>query len=362
MVESGPDRATALPTAPRVVGQRPGGESLRDDPVVVRDDPQVVRDPGDRIATGPVRVVYIGGVGRSGSTLLDRMLGQLPHCCSLGETSVYIWRRSVQLNWKCSCGVPFWDCPFWHRVGERAFGGWDAVDVEEVLALREAVDKTKYIPLLASPRQPKAFAEKLDRYAEIVGRLYAAIAEVSGRRVLIDSGKFPSTPYLLRRVPGLELTVVHLVRNPCAVAHSWSRGKISSVAGIEDRSTTMMKWAPKRVARRYLTINPMVEALSLLRVPTVRMRYEDLIVRPREEVRRLAPLLPFPLDDDALRFIGDGSVELGVTHNNGGNLNRFRTGSVPLRLDEEWRTAMPAADRQMIERLTLPMRLRYGYR
>lgn len=361
MTESDPARSSTLSTAPGLVEQRTSTES--DDPVVVRDVLSVLPAPAPTgTPTTPVRVLYIGGVGRSGSTLLDRMLGQLPRCCSLGETSVYIWRRSVKLNWKCSCGLPFWDCPFWQQVGQRAFGGWEAVDVEEVLALRDAVDKTKYIPLLASPRQPKAFTDKLDRYAAIVGRLYTAIAEVSGKRVLIDSGKFPSTPYLLRRVPGLELAVVHLVRNPCAVAHSWSRGKISEVARFEGGPTKMMTWAPRRVARRYLTINPMVEVLSSLRVPTVRMRYEDLVVRPRAEVRRLAPLLPFPLDDDALGFIGDRSVELGVTHNNGGNVNRFRTGTVPLRLDEEWRTAMPQRDRQMIERLTFPMRYRYGYR
>ena len=46
----------------------------------------VVRPPGERIAeAGPVRVLYIGGLGRSGSTLLDRMLGQLDGVWSVGE-------------------------------------------------------------------------------------------------------------------------------------------------------------------------------------------------------------------------------------------------------------------------------------
>lgn len=356
MIDAGSTNASVVLTGPTVIRQRTG-EPVLPDPLVVPDDAA-----GGGTSKPTVHLLYIGGVGRSGSTLLDRMLGQLPGCWSLGETSVFIWRRSVKLNWKCSCGVHFSECPFWQEVGQRAFGGWDAVDVEEVLELRAAVDKTRYVPLLTSPRQPKAFATQLDRYTAILSRLYAGIAEVSGRRVLIDSGKFPSTPYVLRRIPEIELSVVHLIRNPCAVAHSWSRGRISDVARFDGGPEKMARWTPRRVARRYLTINPIVEALSLFGVPTVRMRYEDLVLKPRDEVRRLASLLPFPLDDRAMGFIGDGTVELGMTHTSGGNHNRFRTGAVPLRLDEEWRSAMSQHDRQLIERLTMPMRYRYGYR
>ena len=35
--------------------------------------------------TAPLRVLYLGGMGRSGSTLLERMLGEVPGACSLGD-------------------------------------------------------------------------------------------------------------------------------------------------------------------------------------------------------------------------------------------------------------------------------------
>src|SRR5438874_2616741 len=38
-----------------------------------------------------VPLLYVGGCGRSGSTLLDRMLGQVPNVCSLGEIG-HLWK------------------------------------------------------------------------------------------------------------------------------------------------------------------------------------------------------------------------------------------------------------------------------
>ena len=49
--------------------------------------------PAERpVPAGPVRVLFIGGLGRSGSTLLDRMLGRLDDVWSVGEL-VHLWER-----------------------------------------------------------------------------------------------------------------------------------------------------------------------------------------------------------------------------------------------------------------------------
>ena len=65
---------------------------------------------GERVAeAAPVRVLFIGGLGRSGSTLLDRMLGQLDGVWSVGEL-VHIWQRGLQENNLCGCGRRFRDC------------------------------------------------------------------------------------------------------------------------------------------------------------------------------------------------------------------------------------------------------------
>ena len=95
------------------------------------------------------RVVYLGGLGRSGSTLLERLLGELPGACSAGEV-VHMWQRGIVEGERCGCGQPFGECEFWCAVGQDAFGGWDAVDVGRIAQLRSEVDRTRYIPLLAA--------------------------------------------------------------------------------------------------------------------------------------------------------------------------------------------------------------------
>ena len=41
--------------------------------------------PGVRSPEYPVRVIYLGGLGRSGTTLLERLLGEIPGVCASGE-------------------------------------------------------------------------------------------------------------------------------------------------------------------------------------------------------------------------------------------------------------------------------------
>ena len=44
-----------------------------------------------------------------------------------------------------------------------------------------------------------------------------------------------------------------------------------------------------------------------------------------------------------------------------GNPARFRTGSIELQPDEEWRVKMGGADKNVVTALTAPLLLKYGY-
>ncbi len=100
------------------------------------------------MAGGRLRVLYLGGLGRSGSTLIERLIGQLPGVCPVGEL-VHLWERGITAGERCGCGEPFRECPFWQQVGKAAFGGWDEVEVSRVAALRARVDRNRFIPALA---------------------------------------------------------------------------------------------------------------------------------------------------------------------------------------------------------------------
>ena len=303
-------------------------------------------------------VLFIGGLGRSGSTLLDRMLGRLDDVWSVGEL-VHLWERGLKENNRCGCGQPFADCPFWGRVGEVAFGGWDSLDVEEILALKGSVDRNRFVPLMVLPALSPAYRARLARYLDLLERLYAAVREVSGRPLVVDASKHASHAFLVRRMRGVDLRLVHLVRDSRGVAFSWT--KRMRRAEVVSGDALMATDTPLRMSARYLGYNLLFHLLRLTGVRGLLQRYESLVRDPAAELARVLALAGRPPAAGELGFVGDGWVELGPSHALAGNPMRFRSGRVPLRVDEEWRGQLRRRHRLLTLASTWPLLLRYGY-
>jgi hypothetical protein len=173
------------------------------------------------------------------------LLGALPGCVSIGELR-HMWRRGIQLNQRCGCGEPFWDCPFWSAVGDRAFGGWDNAPHERMLDLQRQVDRYRQLPRLATMPVAAGVRRTVDEYAGNVGRVYRAVEEVAQSSTVIDSSKSPTFAVILQRVPGIDPVVLHLIRDSRAVAHSWSRRR--SMPEVVEGQAYMATYGPARAA------------------------------------------------------------------------------------------------------------------
>jgi hypothetical protein len=302
------------------------------------------------------RVLYIGGLGRSGSTVLELMLSQVPGVCAVGELR-HLWQRGLVDNVLCGCRTRFSECPFWTAVGECAFGSWDQIDAREVLELDAGLDRHRYIPSLIAPRGD--FAVRLRRYAELLTRLYTAISEVTGCRVVVDSSKDPPFAYILRKVPGIDLRLAHLVRDSRGAAFSWTRKRVRPE--VVDRETYMHTYRPATMAMQWLDYNMLFHALGRLGVPRQLMFYEAMIAAPEAHLRRVLRHV-----DESIEglppIVGAGHLRLEhTTHSISGNPVRFTDNAIPLRLDDEWRHAMPAHEQAAVLGLTWPLLLAYGY-
>lgn len=303
-----------------------------------------------------MKVLYIGGFGRSGSTLVERILGQLPGFCSSGEV-VFLWQRGLIDGQLCGCGTPVPECDFWGRVGKTAFGGWDEIDAHEMLALQKRVDRNRYIPSMVAPRLRPAAAADMERYTEVLSKLYRAIGEVAGARVVIDASKHASTAFLLRKVPGIDLRVVHLVRDSRGVAYSWTKEvKKPEVTGDD---AFMPQYSPSSSGRQWVAYNLMFDALGAIN-KTMVLRYESLLENPRAGLQQILEHAGEPPGDN-FDFLGDGYVDLAVDHTVAGNPMRFHQGRLDLRLDQAWTTKLPERDRKVVTAITWPLQLRYGY-
>jgi hypothetical protein len=306
------------------------------------------------------RVLYLGAVGRSGTTVLERVLCELPGFCSVGEL-VHLWARGVLADELCGCGRPFSECPFWTEVGERAFGGWDRALAERMQELRFRVDRARFIPRLIAPRLfgRRLFGHRDDELREYVGiylRLYRAISETTGGDVIVDSSKHSSLAFCLRTEPEIDLRVVHVVRDSRGVAYSWTK-EVRRPEGAGD-TALYPRFSPARSAALWVGHNLFFGLLDRLGTARRLLRYEDFVADPSTVLADLADFagLPVPVD-----VVHEGAVVLSPAHTVAGNPMRFRTGLTPLRQDDAWREQLPRRRRLLVSALTGPLLARYGY-
>jgi Sulfotransferase domain len=302
-------------------------------------------------------LVYVGGIGRSGSTLIERLLGELPGVCSVGEI-VHLWRRNLVDDERCGCGAAFSACEFWRAVGDRAFGGWGAVDPAEVLSLKASVDRNRHVPQLLRSSPPPSLARRIAAYADLYHRLHAAIAEVSGCPVVVDASKHGSLAACLHHRYGQSMRVVHVVRDPRAVAYSWSKHVRRPEATTSSPEQQMARYSASRAAAQWLTQNAIFAALARRGVATLRVRYEDFAAAPEKEFRKVAEFVGHRGD---IEFRADRLAPHTTGHAVSGNPMRFATGPVEVRPDEAWRAGLAAPRRMLVSALTAGARRRYGY-
>jgi hypothetical protein len=304
------------------------------------------------------KVLYIVGYSRSGSTLLDCMLGEIPGFFSTGELA-YIWTHGVRDNQLCGCGKRFLSCPFWSEVGRRAFGGWSAVDLQKMLVLEQSVNRHRYIHLLLLPRISREFEANLHRYAEILGGIYEAIAAVANARTIIDSSIDPAYGFLLRHVRQIDLRVVHMIRDSRATAFSWTRWQRKT--DRVDSVVYQRRFRPWATAVRWDGYHLLAQLLSRLEGRELRVRYESFVQAPRAVLSRVLEYVDERGEDVDLSFIGENEVALSTNHTVAGSLMRLRQGALPVRLDAEWEEAFDPMSRRIVTLLTWPLLRRYGY-
>ena len=290
------------------------------------------------------------GKGRSGSTLLDDLLGTVPGVASLGELRL-LWSRGFGEGYRCACGELVADCPVWAGAVADAIGSTSPEALARTEALQQRVLSWAHVPrlLAAGPSDD-------DRaLGDVMGRLYASVADRLDAEVLVDSSKWPLPPGAFDLVPGFEAWVLHLVRDPRAVAHSYRRRR----GGVGQPELprfgalhTSLSWSARNAAAE-LARRP-VPAERFRRV-----RYEDLAADPRGTLLGLGEWLGIGDADRA--FVDDRTVRLGQAHLVGGNPRRLERGDVVIDPDQEWASRSASVSQRLVGALTAPLRPRYGY-
>lgn len=298
-----------------------------------------------------MKVLYVLGRGRSGSTIFGNVLGELDGFFCGGEIR-FLWDPVVVRNSTCGCGSIIFECPVWSSVLARVRD----VDLDQVVAWQHAIVKEHNTVRLLRQRAGRPW-RALEGYAGVMRRLYEALADVTGARVIVDTSKRPSYAAFLGTLDDFDPYYVHLVREPRASAYSWHNRRYASARGdgeVHRRSAldATIRWDLLNLGSEAVLRRAGAER-------SLRLRYEDFVAAPRATVDATRALMGE--DGGNSPFIDERTVALGINHSIAGNPSRFSTGVLVLKDSSDWREGQSRLDRWVATAIALPFLHRYGY-
>jgi hypothetical protein len=329
-------------------------------PLPAFPDRAAPREAARTASTSAIDALYILSAGHSGSTLLNLLLGAHPEAVAVSELT-YL-PGNFHFRERCTCGVVVQECAYWREVALRLEQSLGVDLLTEPLALdlgyrdaprgvhrataayraawqfRRIAQYARFAHGMPLPRGMGARFEHCVRQRLAV---YDAVRATARARVVVDASK----EYLLGVgtwcAAPQRTRLVLLVRDGRAVY--WSNLKRGFPANY-----SLKAW------QGYYA-----HALPVLRrtVPdamVLRVRYEDLVADPASTLARICEFA-------GLEFVPSmlGGVER-TQHVASGNDMRFR-GTARIRLDDQWRNALPADARGRFEREAGALNAALGY-
>jgi hypothetical protein len=290
-------------------------------------------------------VVFVAGYGRSGSTILEMALGLAHGVRGVGEVTHLF--RELRAGRRCTCGEPLGACEAWASLGRRLA----PVDPAEAEAATRHVEGR-----VALLRPPPDSDPRVRLYAGVWRAVFEELGTTHG--VIVDSSKSAGAagrPFALARYCGLDVRVIHLVRDPRAVMWSVLRGSNRRMLAGE---SAHQRWGMPRALLGWSVANLCAErSIRQARLPGIRLRYEDFVRDPGGSLRRTGEALGLELGGAAESLSGE--YFLGPGHGVAGNRVRA-VGVRALHLDREWEDRLPRRAR-LLALLAAPLSARYGY-
>lgn len=292
----------------------------------------------------PLRVLYVGGWMRSGTTLLCEMLGAFENVLALGEVSG-IW-RALARGQACACGTKIDACPVWgpaladvvqrHGIGPEGYAAMAEL-TKRVLRTRAALSLSRL-----SGTSEATWPPDVRRYVEVMRTLLTSVARHAKAQAVVDSSKLPPGFLTLQLIPDARVEVIHIVRDARAVANSELKTRVREESDRDilppGRSVfqSVFLWSGFNLAvwifGSHANSYRAIRYENLTRAPD---QYLDSLSRDLDLSRRSGPLL-------------DGR------HIAVGNPARFQGSERAVRTDEEWVTNLPRHTRAFLSVVAAP--------
>lgn len=304
------------------------------------------------------RIIYVLSDNRSGSTLLDQLLGGHEEVASLGEIhhlAAYA-RRSRRLYnpvhpLDCSCGEPLARCAFWQDVEQELGSSLESLQLHPRFhrpGAGLAASRLSRWPKRILHRHPAILNSSLGAAIYDTGRvgadsfaLFDAVANVTGVRFITDSSKGAIRYRALYNYAPDRVFAIVLVRDYRGVVFSkMKRGR--------DLEATSREWA-----RRLTLIDAVTRSVPEGQLQTI--RYEDLCEDPRRELSILCERLGLGFSETML------TRPRSSHHHLGGSPSKFDPSRRKIALDRSYYDAFSEEQMAAMRRAVGEVAVRWGY-
>lgn len=310
-----------------------------------------------------IHVIYIAGYGRSGSTLLERLLAAGTGIFGAGELH-YVPRKMQDRSSRCGCGNPLSSCRFWNRVFARVqhLNG----DSNGLLSLLRSHESIKG----ATKRILESGSLFHAKYRRFNTELFEAIRKHTedSVRYIVDSSKTARKAFFrpmgLHACDRIRLKLIHLTRDPRACLWSNMRDDRDGVEHLTRRNEPVQTLFRHPVLRTGLhwPISNTSPHLCQMRCQShqyIRIKYEDYTSEPIKTLSRLEEFLDHSLTD--VKELVRRDQPLPNAHQVAGNRLRYKN---PLRLHadpESWKQHITSGQSALFDLCGGLFRHLYGY-
>jgi hypothetical protein len=312
-----------------------------------------------------MKLIYIAGDTRSGSTMLDMMISG--HSCieTLGECNQLKAYASKDVRYYrqtdgdkahemvCYCGLPLVSCSFWRGVEKELGRPLKSLELKPTFLrdeLREKLAKNiqyKIIWSLVNAITP-LYSNKFVHSAldgKRIGReskmLYDAVAATTECEYVLDSSKNTQRMYSIANEMPDSIYVVLLCRDFKGTIYSKVKRGIPML-----KAALQWKWTVKQM--EYYS-----KKMSNCRF--LRIRYEDICTNTEYEMRRVCKFLNIEFQENMLKRNVEG------LHHLGGSPSKYNSGNYSIKLDDSYVDKFTKKQRERLYRIVKKEADLWGY-
>lgn len=159
----------------------------------------------------------------------------------IGDTRA-VWEQGIKQNRACSCGAQFNACEFWQEVGKKAFGGWDQVDLSQLLDLRKAVESRKVMVRSAFKTESRRLRSLLTEYSEPYYSIFSAVRDISGADLVLHTDTDAFLALALSHNREIDLRYLDMQR----IGGSLRRKELIEIPGAYRATASWQRWMLRR--------------------------------------------------------------------------------------------------------------------